>query len=761
MAGSTIGSKLTIGVTLGSTAAPGIYLSPLTITPTGYIAPSSHGVSGLSASITAGYVLNQGGISGGVGTQGEAVGDGGAGSGGVGLSAGSLINDGTVTGGTGGGAGGGGGNGGHGGYGIDLAASLVINSGKIAGGDGGFSEVNYVTVNTGTAGTGGTGAVLASGILINGGTIRGGIGGSGGFGGAGGIGLILDGGSLSNQAVIIGGEPGHGSAGVFYQNLGGGVGAAVYAGTLTNTGTISGWNTPQSTSYAAGADGIVISGGNVVNHGTINGGNAGGNIAHEGPRGGAGVALAAGSLINYDMISGGRGAGGRTYVGPGGAGVTISGGVLTNHGTIAGATDVAAAGPGGIGVDLSAGSLINDGTITGGDVGHRAGGGGVSFQNGGTLTNDGLISGGANPYTHINADAVDFGDGASRLILGNAAVLSGAVVANAAYSNVLELTSGTGAGTIMSLGDTISGFQTVTIDPGAPWFIGGNTAGLATGETIDGFTVGDTIELTSITATGSSYVGGVLTLASAGGPVMLDLPGDFTTGDFIVHNSAAGADISVVCFRAGTRIRVAGGTVPVEELCIGQPVLVLSPDGRLVPKAIVWIGHRSVDCRHHPSPHLVWPVRIRAGTFGGEVPCRDLFLSPDHAVFVDGALIPVKYLINDGSIEQIPMDKVTYFHIELQEHSVLLAEDLPTESYLETGDRSKFSNGAKQSTLLPDFATRMWEAAGCAPLVVTGATLDAVRRRINGPERVNVRPSQQQRRQPTRAAPLCDQPALG
>ena len=103
---------------------------------------------------------------------------------------------------------------------------------------------------------------------------------------------------------------------------------------------------PQSTSYAAGADGIVISGGNVVNHGTINGGNAGGNIAHEGPRGGAGVALAAGSLINYDMISGGRGAGGRNYVGPGGAGVTISGGVLTNHGTIAGATDVAAAGPG-------------------------------------------------------------------------------------------------------------------------------------------------------------------------------------------------------------------------------------------------------------------------------------------------------------------------------------------------------------------------------------------------------------------------------
>ncbi len=300
----------------------------------------------------------------------------------------------------------------------------------------------------------------------------------------------------------------------------------------------------------------------------------------------------------------------------------------------------------------------------------------------------------------------------------------------------------------ISLGDTISGFQTVTIDPGAFWFVGGNTPGLAAGQTIDGFTVHDTIELSGIPATGSSYAGGILTLASGGGPVMLDLPGDLTTGDFIVNNAAAGVDITVVCFRAGTRIRVAGGNVPVQELCIGEPVLVLAPDGVLMPRPIVWIGHRSVDCRRHPNPHLVWPVRIRAGTFGDDVPCRDLFLSPDHAVFVDGALIPVKYLINGSSIEQVPTDEVTYFHIELQEHSVLLAEDSAAESYLDTGDRTKFSNGAKQSTLFPDFATRMWEAAGCAPLVITGATLDAVRRSING--------GRQQRRLPTRAAPMCD-----
>ena len=570
MAGSTIGSKVTTGVTLASTTGPGVYLSPLTVTPLGYIAPSSYGVSGLSASISAGYVLNQGQISAGVGTQGGTVGDGGTGGGGVGLSAGSLINDGTVTGGTGGDAGTGGGDGGHGGYGIDLAGAVLINSGNIAGGDGGLGEFKYVPyVTIGYGGTGGTGVILVSGALFNSGTIIGGIGGYGDISGVGGVGLVLDAGSLSNQGLIIGGKPGPSPS----HNLGGGgVGAVVHGGSLTNTGTISGWITPPFGSSLGGADGIAITGGNVVNHGTINGGDGGSALSYAGPPGGDGVTLVAGSLTNYGMISGGRNGSGRERGGPAGAGVTISGGVLTNHGTIAGGTEGDIRLIAGIGVDLVTGGLINDGTITGGHLPYGPSGVGVYFHNGGTLTNDGLISIGTNAFIpNVTADAVDFGNGASRLILGSDAVFFGAVVAHAAYNNVLELTSGSVAGMITSLGDTISGFQTITIDPDASWFIGGNTAGLAAGQMIDGFTVHDTIELAGITATGLSYAGGVLTLASAGGPVMLDLPGDFTTGDFIINNAAAGTDITVVCFRAGTRIRVTGGTVPVEELCIGEP----------------------------------------------------------------------------------------------------------------------------------------------------------------------------------------------
>jgi hypothetical protein len=112
------------------------------------------------------------------------------------------------------------------------------------------------------------------------------------------------------------------------------------------------------------------------------------------------------------------------------------------------------------------------------------------------------------------------------------------------------------------------------------------------------------------------------------------------------------------------------------------------------------------------------------------LPERDLWLSPDHAVFVNGVLIPVKLLINRTSIAQVRRDEVTYFHVEVQRHDVLLAEGLTVESYLDTGDRGRFANGGPVTTLHPDFSARAWEMSGCAELVQSGPVLDAVRQRL-------------------------------
>ena len=86
----------------------------------------------------------------------------------------------------------------------------------------------------------------------------------------------------------------------------------------------------------------------------------------------------------------------------------------------------------------------------------------------------------------------------------------------------------------------------------------------------------------------------------------------------------------------------------------------------------------------------------------------------------DGVLIPVRLLINDETIASVPVESVTYYHIELEYHDVLLAEGLETESYLDAGDRASFANGAGAVTLFPDHAARSWEMRGCAPLVSNG-----------------------------------------
>jgi hypothetical protein len=120
-------------------------------------------------------------------------------------------------------------------------------------------------------------------------------------------------------------------------------------------------------------------------------------------------------------------------------------------------------------------------------------------------------------------------------------------------------------------------------------------------------------------------------------------------------------------------------------------------------------------------------VRIAAHAFNPGVPCRDLWLSPDHAVFIDGVLIPVRYLVNGRTIVQEPVGKVTYWHVELARHDVLLADALPCESYLDTGNRGAFDNGTGPATLHPDFALRVWAADACARLVTDGAERVAAR----------------------------------
>jgi len=187
------------------------------------------------------------------------------------------------------------------------------------------------------------------------------------------------------------------------------------------------------------------------------------------------------------------------------------------------------------------------------------------------------------------------------------------------------------------------------------------------------------------------------------------------------------------CFVTGTRIQTRQGEVAVEDLQIGDEVITAA--GQLRP--IVWIGHRRIICARHKSPHEVWPVRVSAGAFGDGLPTRDLWLSPDHSVcvnVVDEVLIPIKLLLNAATIVQVPQEVVTYWHVELDCHDILLAEGMPSESFLDTGVRSTFENGHGPILLHPSFASKVFSpktlADFCRPLVQDGSVVEAVRARL-------------------------------
>ncbi|HET9018539.1 MAG TPA: Hint domain-containing protein, partial [Acetobacteraceae bacterium] len=181
------------------------------------------------------------------------------------------------------------------------------------------------------------------------------------------------------------------------------------------------------------------------------------------------------------------------------------------------------------------------------------------------------------------------------------------------------------------------------------------------------------------------------------------------------------------CFLRGTRLLTDRGEVEVERLRPGaDPVLTAS--GRRAP--VVWLGRRTLDPRRHPCPAEVLPVRVRAGAVAPGLPARDLLLSPDHALALGGGLVPVRYLLNGATIvQEPPRGRIAYYHVELDRHDVLLAEKLPAESYLDTGNRAAFANGGRVAALHPQFATaaaaalHIWAERACAPLLRDGPAL--------------------------------------
>ena len=149
----------------------------------------------------------------------------------------------------------------------------------------------------------------------------------------------------------------------------------------------------------------------------------------------------------------------------------------------------------------------------------------------------------------------------------------------------------------------------------------------------------------------------------------------------------------------GTQVLTPAGEVSVETLRKGD--LVTTTDGRHVP--VSWLGRQTVS-RIFADPMRVLPIRIKAGALAENVPSRDLLISADHAILIDAMLVQAGALVNGTSIVRETDVPTTYtlYHVEVDDHSLILADNVPSETFVDNVDRLAFDNWDEHVALYPE-----------------------------------------------------------
>ena len=257
----------------------------------------------------------------------------------------------------------------------------------------------------------------------------------------------------------------------------------------------------------------------------------------------------------------------------------------------------------------------------------------------------------------------------------------------------------------------------------------------ALGLTLTGLHQGDVLDFTGLSANpsgpfaigGATLNNGTLDISAASGQQASLTIEDAAGLSFVTSSDpTSGTLVTVACFRAGTAIAVPDGEVRVEALRIGD--MVLTASGRLRP--IRWIGRRAYPAETVAAQAQLRPVRVAAGALGRGLPRRDLYLSPLHALLLDGVLVPAAALVNGTTITRAPLAAVSYFHIELDSGDIILAEGAATETFVDCDSRAMFHNADEYHRLYPGAAPPKWQFA--TRRVEQGWELQAIHARLAG-----------------------------
>lgn len=118
------------------------------------------------------------------------------------------------------------------------------------------------------------------------------------------------------------------------------------------------------------------------------------------------------------------------------------------------------------------------------------------------------------------------------------------------------------------------------------------------------------------------------------------------------------------------------------------------------------------------NPKTMNPIQIAKNALGQGMPSRDLMVSPDHAIEIDGVLYTAGSLANGDSISQLPrmpLDGFTYYHIETENHALVLANNVPAETFIDYAGRTGFEHSAPSVGSITEMALQRVSGAAMVP----------------------------------------------
>lgn len=184
-----------------------------------------------------------------------------------------------------------------------------------------------------------------------------------------------------------------------------------------------------------------------------------------------------------------------------------------------------------------------------------------------------------------------------------------------------------------------------------------------------------------------------------------------------------GTQTKIPCFLRGTLIETKDGMVAVENIEVGDKVVVYSKEGKTL-QPVIWTGHRIGRVDPNLSDDIGgYPVRIVKDALGPNIPFKDLLITAEHCLCLDEQFIPVRMLVNGRSIYyDHSIVSYTYYHIECEKHAVICANGMLTETYLNTGHRQFFLQDEK--TISYKCGSKTWEKDAAVPLKTDRTTVE-------------------------------------